>query len=374
MDYTLYSDDSAMSRQTTTPQAAPPVSNTGVQTANAPDCLIDALCFTFGDLVSPDEVKALPEFAGLKWLQMDRGDLGYKVGWYADGICILSEGNGGMGTHVRMMGQACRYLEGRSQFQGWHMFLRRLLRYKLPVQLRDEIPTDVYYSARLTRLDIAMDDTTGLLQMERIERAIQEATIVSTYRKGREYREFDLKTGQNDGQTLNFGKRSGDSMIRFYDRAAKLGVRDETIIRCELELHDVQAMAFAEAIIEGQHLGKLTAGIVRRKLDFKDGQQPDRAGGSQYRAWATAKWWDDFLCGVEKMRLSIAPIVRTLEKGRSWLLRQGAALFATITDLDGGCLDFFSDMMENGRARRPDWQKKLFGAEELSEMLLVSTG
>ena len=388
MDYTLYPPSSATSGQTTTThapnEAAPPSSNTGVLTGKPSQetehygpmdstALVDAFCFTFGDLVTVDMVKALPEFAGMKWIQMERGDLAYKSGIFCDGICILSDGLPGMGVHTRMMGQACRTFEGRSQFEGWHTFFRRLRRYKLPVQLRDEEPTEAYYSAKVTRLDIAMDDSSGRLDMERINKAREECTIVSTYRLWRNNEEGSLKSGKSDGFTITFGKRTGESVLRFYDRAAKmkLPASEGPLIRCELELHDEAAVAFIEQLIDGADLGKLTAGVVRRKMDFKDGPRPERSGGSEYRAWKTVRWWDEFLGGVEKMRLGVAPIVRTLQKGKDWLMRQASALLATVVDT--GDWDLVGQMMIEGRKKRPKWQQRAIDEGCWSSEVVYST-
>ena len=335
----------------------PPHSNTG-EPATA---LIDALTFTFGELVSVEDVKNLPAFRGMAWLPMEKGDLGYKSGWFCNGVCILHDGTPGMGTHVRMMGQACRWLEGRAEFSGWVEFLRSILRYKLPVmlpQLGEETgrETSLYYSAKISRLDGAMDDGTGLLNMGRIRQAISDCSISSTYRSWRELADGDIKTGAISGNTIYFGRRDGDSLMRFYNRGAKMGL-SETLIRCELELHDEQARAFCEALLGGAEFGQLLAGIIRRKLDFKEGQRPETSNGRNYAKWETADWWDAFLGGVEKMKLGIAPVVRTLQKGKAWIMRQVAPLFSTLLDL--GEVQFISDIIEEGRKRRPEWQKAL---------------
>lgn len=347
-------------------KTVPPRSNTGEPVTT---CLIDALTFTFGDLATADDVCNLPAFRGLNWLPMEKGDLGYKRGWFANGICILYEGNPGMGTHVRMMGQACRQLEGRNEFQGWPEFLKSILRYQLPVmrpQPGQETgrESSLYYSAKVGRLDLAMDDDKGLLKMEVIEQAIRDCTLTSTYRKGRKIEDFDLHTPKSDGHTLYFGKRTGDSMIRFYDKAAKEGYSGHWV-RCELELHDKQAAAVCEMIIQDDAcIGVIAAGIVRRKLEFREGLRPDTKNGRTWAAWPVASWWDEFLSGVEKMRLGLAPVVRSLQKGKAWLMRQAAPLLATIHDLhefgEGDAFNFLAGLIEEGRRRRPAWQQRLF--------------
>lgn len=349
-------------------EVVPPHSNTGEPTAITPSALIDALTFTFGELVGVEQVKELPAFAGMNWLPMEKSDLGYKQGCFCDGIAILWDGTPSMGTHVRMMGQACRYLEGRSQFAGWVEFLRSILRYKLPIMIPNPgeetgRETSLYYSAKIARIDAAMDDETGLLNLDRIREARMGKTISSTWRTWSERSEGKIVSGEADGQTLAFGRRDGDSMLRFYDRAAKLGIGG-TLIRCELELHDEPATAFCEALLAGAPLGQLTAGIIRGKIEFKDGQKPERAGGSQYKKWQAADWWLEFLCRVEKARLGIAPVVRTLQKGKDWLIRQAAPLIATIHDLQEMGYEesykFLADLIEEGRRRRPAWQARLF--------------
>ena len=135
----------------------------------------------------------------------------------------------------------------------------------------------------------------------------------------------------------------------------------ESYVRVELELHDEQAQAMARLIASGAELGEVLAGVLRRKLDFKEAH-----GHSQRERRKTLAWWSDFLAGVEKLRLAVAPIVRTLQKAEAYLLRQAAPVFALITEiaeLTRGA-DFVADLRAEGRRRWKKWH-----IEQLSSAL-----
>jgi phage replication initiation protein len=341
---------------------APPDSNTGVLTA-----LVDWMSFTLPENVHCIEfmralerqplreplevVKSL--FGSEGWVILEKGDLGYKQGLCKGRIRIYFDGNPGMGIHVRLSGQGCRELEGASEFQGWQNFLTQVL--------------DL--GAKFTRFDVAMDDDRHLLQggqaritMQAVQSCVDNGQVVSTYRKARGMWEKTLGDGAPDeiGNTIYFGSRQSDSLIRFYDKG--LQQQTESYVRVELELHDKQAQAMAVMIGSGSELGELLAGVLRRKLDFKEA-----SGHSQRERRRTLSWWSEFLAGVEKMRLGIAPIVRTLQKGMTWALRQVAPMLALIQDYaDAAGFDFIADMRSEGLRRRTPYHTEMLSSALLS--------
>jgi len=325
----------------------PPHSNTGVLTA-----LADWLSLTFpenvGQVADSDDLKEAEQAPPLEvvkalfgsdgWVNLERGDLGYKQGMCKGRIRVYFDGNPGMGIHVRMSGQACRELEGMSDFKGWQAFLASALS----------------LGAKFTRFDVAMDDDRHLTQggdpritMQAVEACVDNGQVVSTYRDARGLWKKSLHDGSSKGYTLNFGSRQSDSMIRFYDKGLQMGM-PESYVRVELELHDRQAQAMAKLIADGRNLGELLAGVLRRKLDFKE-----VSGHSQRERRKSLSWWIDFLAGVEKMRLGVAPIVRTLQKGMEWAMRQVAPMLALIQDYSNAAgLNFMQRLRSEGLRRR----------------------
>ncbi len=111
---------------------------------------------------------------------------------------------------------------------------------------RHEDEHGIPYLAGITRIDIAYDDTVGLIPMGQICSWIVNRQVKTKLHKARPNVEFDLKTGERgEGYTWYFGQRVNSLFIRFYDKAAmqrelKIKLEDDVNIcnRMEFELKD----------------------------------------------------------------------------------------------------------------------------------------
>lgn len=176
------------------------------------------------------------------------------------------------------------------------------------------------YGVDFTRIDLACDDTKGILNLDEIERAVRCTDYVSRWHKVK--RIEDIVDGKSSGRTYYFGSSSSDATIRIYDKAAERRAAGENFvgdwIRVEIEAHNKRAHKIAEHIATHQGDWQAwAAGLIKGYLDFKI-----PSADSNKSRWLTASWWDELLGFTSKERLTFSVGVRTIEDIESWFDRQ----------------------------------------------------
>ena len=225
---------------------------------------------------------------------------------------------------LTVTGQGCRELEQTGIVSSWPDFLSTML--------------DA--GARFTRLDVALDDKNGLLDMDTIFACCDAGLLTSRTEHVNQNKASDT-TGGLEGRTATFGKRGSDTYIRFYDKGLKENISSHWV-RVELEARDKRAQALAEAIV------KNGAGVVPSTilgyLRFRE-----RGATERKDRWPTASWWTDFLGTEKRFQLTVTPRDVTKDKSRLWLLHGVARTFARYYDAEGEA--FLKEMLERGRRR-----------------------
>ena len=144
-------------------------------------------------------------------------------------------------------------------------------------------------ACRLTRLDVAYDDSKGVLDIDQIcDQTRQEH--FTTRSKVHEV------IYSNKGNAVYFGSKSSNILIRFYDKAKERGYTKDQIdhwIRCEVQMKDENALGFVQKLDE-HSLQELYSGVLRNYLSFKDENESD----SNKRRWPESQWWAQFLDGA----------------------------------------------------------------------------
>jgi len=274
---------------------------------------------------------------------LDRGWRGYtssafvaggkgRVGWHVD--------RPEMGVHVSLGSQALAILAGQDERWADLPGMLQLLREK--------------WGGHVTRLDVAFDDLEGALDLGVMEDAVRAGHFTTRWKGG--YKRWGW--GNQAGDTLNFGSRGSDAFLRAYDkrleRLANVGECDkEHWIRVELQLRreraDVVARLFQTVNDNARAVLVYLAGVVRGYLEFKTPSATD----SNKRRWAPAGWWLSFLGFVEKARIHVDKVVRTIQHVMDWIGRQVApslALVEAALGSDQGWA-FLYAMADQGRAR-----------------------
>jgi phage replication initiation protein len=321
-------------------RVAPPSTNRGVQNTSASEsALIDWFACTFPPGFSLEGVLT---FFGARqeWSDADQGGGGYLYCKMRGDVKVFYGGREDMGVHVVATGKGCRQLEAEGLVEeGWQGVVGWLL------ELR----------ANITRIDFAADDRNGLLSLDKVQGAIDAGQVVSRFKQSRTMEAKLLKDGTSKGRTIYFGSSMSEMAVRMYDKAKEqlLG-EDVHWIRVEVQARKGRAQALAGAFVQGGFVA--VVGVLRGYLDFRES-----SSDSNRSRWRSCDWWLSFLGWASKLKLGIAPLIRTLEKSYSWIQKQVAPTLAMLALAVPDWPKTFGFLLSNGVARLRPWQLSLVG-------------
>lgn len=265
--------------------------------------LYDWLSFTL-KVDNPRIITRLLGMEKVPW-QTIKGARGYQERLYFNAISIHFNGRPDMGIWCEMSGQGCRAFETLSALPGdkWKSLFAEI----------------TLYHANITRLDVASDDHSGMLDINEIIQDTRRKEYVSKS----DYWEI---VESSKGQTLQFGSPQSDVLIRIYDKAAERHCAEgEHWIRCELQLRHERAVAFTRL---GLPIGESYTGVVINYLRFVD---PIDSDSNKWR-WPIKRYWGEFLCWANAVKIYEAPgLEYNLDRCEKYVIRQaGNAIDAYI--------------------------------------------
>lgn len=233
-----------------------------------------------------------------------KGARGYRDRLYFNAISIHFNGRPDMGIWCEMSGQGCRAFETLTKLD--HKW----------ADLFEEITAQ---QMNITRLDVAYDDHSGMLDIDEIIQDTRKKEYVSKS-------DYWGITESSKGQTVQFGSPQSDVLIRIYDKARErccpIG---EHWIRCELQLRRERAIAFTQL---GLTIGQSYCGVVVNYLRFVD---PVDGDTNRWR-WPIKPYWGEFLCWANAISIYEAPgLEYNLDRCERYVIRQaGNAIDAYI--------------------------------------------
>lgn len=339
----------------------PPFCNTGVKNVVSPigsptssecpnECLADYLSVSFRGSNALD--RACHAFGpGLSWHELGRGGYGYTscrrrghVSVYYGGDKALTQ-TGEETCFVQVSGQGCRQLEAEGVIGGdllldhpnlspWQAFFSELLE----------------DGAVFKRLDFAIDDTEGALDLDLIESYWNNGDV-STHVEILDPRKPTNRQGVATGHTLYFGSRQSLMFVRIYNKKLeRLNAGDdvpfEHWVRFEIELKAEKAHKLAEVFVQ-YGMGVIPS-VIRGFMDFKD---PDDHNKSDNYRRKSAPWWDKWLDGVSRLRLQVAPKIRSLTKLAEWFEHQMSASLHVLAHAPGYGRQYLERIIKTGGER-----------------------
>lgn len=213
------------------------------------------------------------------------------------------------GYNVSMSGNGCRFYEAYIK-QGemidaadiWRHFFSRL-----------RSLTDLGLAVNVSRIDVAIDDFSGSLNIERIVKAIEDDCVATRFQKKAVFNgNCDMYLAQSAvktsyfkrirSSTVEFGSRQSRSFCRIYDKRAEqmqkhYNDKEEMKrlqdmphwVRLEVEFKDENAIKIVNAYIEQKHFPHFFAGYLNNMLRFvtRDDSNISRC--------SVARWWRDFI-------------------------------------------------------------------------------
>lgn len=272
--------------------------------------LIDWLTAT-SHIDSVDGIKAILglDRPGITWETKEAYMNGYPMRQMFGGINILYGGRDDMGVCFTMSGQGCRTFESYGHGDWFHL----LSTFSVP---------DDY---NMTRLDVAFDDHSGILDMDRLLDDTDDHNYVSRSR-------WWMVEYGSEGACIYHGSPKSDVRIRIYDKAAERGLQDGSHwIRVELQLRDKLAANMASEILLSQNIGRSFCGVLRNYLTYRS---PN--GDSNRSRWPLVDYWDNLLDGVCCVRLWSSPGVEyNVFRLERFLVDQCGAAIRCYSDLYG---------------------------------------
>ena len=297
----------------------PPYTNRGAQNTSETGLTscVDWFSCTFHEEDSVRDIIRILGFQGneFEFKNMPRGNYGYNNIVNFNGIKIMYNGREGMGIHVEMSGAACRVFEKYSNLE-WVDLFRRVTKHER-----------VY--ANITRLDLAIDDTKGYFRIPTLIKYLKAGHVTSLFKSVKRISNIMIKTGEEKGYTLYFGRPDSRIQVRFYEKNIEQVMKGKEIPedctiwnRTEIQARDERAHAFATLLATTNlNLGQIVAGTLRNYISFR------RAGyvkgkqslDSNKSRWDLAPFWIKFLGDAEKVKLTTKPIPASIERKYTWV-------------------------------------------------------
>lgn len=257
-----------------------------------------------------------------------KGFYGYHDRLYFNCISIHFNGRENMGVWCEMSGQGCRAFETLTT---------------LPDKWETLFPAIVDHRMNITRLDVACDDHTGMLDIDQIIQDRRKNEYVSKS----DYWEI-LESSK--GQSLQFGSPQSDTLIRIYDKARERHCPEGTHwIRCELQLRRERAIAFSRL---GLPIGKSFCGVVINYLRFVDPTEDS----NKWR-WPMKRYWGEFLSYADAISIYQAPgLEYNLDRCERYVINQaGNAIDAYIQIC--GVNSFLDTLHKRTTQRNPKYER-----------------
>ena len=223
---------------------------------------------------TPEQMISLIGMEDVTW-ETIKGAHGYKDRLYWNCISIHYNGSPEMGVWLELSGQGCRAFETIGHGDYEHLF---------------RVVADAGDQMKITRLDVAFDDHTGLLDMQTI---IQDTLADRYVAKATSWECIQ----SNKGTSVVIGSRQSPVLIRIYDKARERNCELGTHwVRIELQLRDDRCKEF---INQPYEIGETFAGVLLNYLRYV---VPDEIDTNKWR-WPLTDYWADVI--GESCRISI---------------------------------------------------------------------
>lgn len=261
---------------------------------------------------------------------------------------------------LEMSGQGCRTFEsyGNGNYDAMFNLVRR-------EQGKDIVNQD----CRLTRLDVAYDDLSGVLDLEMICDYADRSYFVSRFRAKNIETLGMPGPGHRIAKGLNCGSKGGNVYLRIYNKALERGFDEKACaelnipypfhwIRCELQLRKENACGFANKLSD-HNLSELYTGVLKNYLSFREPNPDD----SNQRRWEESPWWTAFLDNAKAISIAEKPgVIYNLSACEKYVLTQPVGSIKTLITIFGA--DAFIEMINSAPAPKNPKYKRLIAQVE----------
>ena len=221
-------------------------------------------------------------------------------------------------------------------------------------EISEIISQAIGYGGKFTRLDIAMDDYDGFLDLDYIYEKLSGREVNTKMDSVRRLDSFSLKDGNVKGDTIYVGSPKSEIMVRIYDKAGQTGI-DSHWIRLEFQMRGTVADQYCNPD------PKLHSGEIKSYLDrdfcktafyylrFIDRKYNAKNKPVNKRHWNSSEFWTTFLRTGEGEKIGRPRYTLGLEDVRKWVGNQVSGALALIADTYGK--EEIDKLTKNGKAK-----------------------
>lgn len=227
---------------------------------------------------TPEQLISLLGMDDAAW-SITKGAHGYRDRLYYNCISIHYNGRDDMGVWLEMSGQGCRCFEDIGH--GDYDFLLKLA-------------LDHPGEMKITRLDIAYDDHSGVLDLDDVINDTLHENFVAKANV------WECIQGSK-GNSVIIGSRQSAVLIRIYDKARERNITDGSHwIRVELQMRDDRCKEFVKLPFS---VGESFVGVLLNYLRYV---VPDESDSNKWR-WPLTDYWANLVSDASGISIYTKP-------------------------------------------------------------------
>lgn len=277
-------------------------------------------------------------------LHEDFGFYSYTEHYYLGDIFVFTSADEEKGVLLELKGKGCRQFESYlvAQERSWYDFLMDAL----------------VEGGVMKRLDLAINDMAGILDIPELKDKCNREECVSVFRSFKSYASGELiKKLEQDkagmGHTLYIGSLKSEVYFccyeKNYEQYAKLGIPvSEAPIknRFEIRLKNERAFYAVRDLLTYYDAERTAFSIINRYIRFVDMEEDKRREN-----WKLNDRWAWFIGkGREPLKLTTQPEPYTLSKTLNWIARQVAPTLKMLKRIDAGNnTDYLKNIEQNAK-------------------------
>ena len=259
----------------------------------------------------------------------EHGFYGYEKTYFLGDVFVMSSSTEELGVMLELKGKGCRQFESYLEAQGrtWYTFFTQVLENNFAV---------------VKRLDIAINDKTGILDIPFLSRKCDAGECISVFKAYKSYSSGEMikhreENVQDMGHTLYIGSLRSEVYFCIYEKNyeefVKMGVPMEDAEvknRFEIRLKNDRAYKAIIDLLTYEDAEKTAFSIINRYVRFADADEElDR------ESWKNNPMWDYFIGENRRaIRLTTKPEPYTLDKTLRWIHKQVASTFKMAQEID----------------------------------------
>ena len=192
----------------------------------------------------------------------------------------------------------------------------------------------------VSRLDVAGDDKSGGLDLDRITQQTRQRKYICKARR--------CVWMSGDEEEVIFGASSSSTRLRIYNKALERGVAGPWV-RVEFQLRDEAADSFlANLLAREGRIGETYGGVLLNYLRYTTSVPgfPE----TNYNRLNTVGWWDKFVGTAEKIKnIKVGGLEYNYFNLESFVVRQCAGALKAYVDVHGGDVGPLLDVISKAR-------------------------